>query len=67
MRNDPMEQVFTITHKGAPSGNAGDSRPIEVKESRAGGPRTEVIMPGESKDFAVNGSSRVTITERGAA
>lgn len=62
-----MEQVFTITNKGAPSGNAADSRPLEVKESRAGGPRTEIVMPGESKDFAVNGSSRVVVSERGAA
>lgn len=53
-------QTFTVTHKG----NQGDANasPIEVKESQAGGPRTELVAPGESKDFTVHGSSRVTIT-----
>lgn len=59
-----MEQLFTITHNGPAGGNPKDANPLEVKESRGGGPRTEVVMPGESKQFAVSGSSRVTVAER---
>jgi hypothetical protein len=42
------------------------ARGLEVKESRAGGPRTIRLKPGEQGEFEVHGSSRVTVSELGA-
>lgn len=60
-------QYLTITNSDEPHQDGSPKRTIEVKESAAGGPRTEVLLPGQSKQFAVSGSSRITITERAIA